>query len=76
MTERMKFYVPGVDVPDDIYNRMKNSKDPKKEGFKIAVDIIDNLKKLKGLNGIHITALFWEDIIPKLVKKTNLYPRP
>jgi methylenetetrahydrofolate reductase (NADPH) len=75
MTERMKFFVPGVDIPDDIYERMKKADDPKMEGFSIACDLINEVKKINGLCGVHITALFWENIIPDLVRKTNLYPR-
>jgi 5,10-methylenetetrahydrofolate reductase len=76
MTERMKFHVPGVDVPDTIFNRMKNAQDPKTEGYNIALEIINNLKECSGLHGIHITALFWEDIIPRLIRETDLHPRP
>jgi len=75
MTERMKFYVPGVDVPEDIYNRMKKSDDPKKDGFEIALSLISDIKKINGVHGIHITALFWEDIIPNLIKESNLMSR-
>lgn len=76
MAERMKFFVPGVDIPDKIYNRMKKTQDTKKEGYDIAVELINNVKKIKGIHGLHITALFWEEIIPHLVKETHLYPRP
>ena len=76
MTERMKFHVPGVDIPEDIYNRMKNTDDQKKEGKDIALFLIDEIKKIKGIHGIHITALFWEDIIPTLVKESGFLPRP
>jgi methylenetetrahydrofolate reductase (NADPH) len=76
MTERMKFYVPGVDVPDSIYRRMKNARDPREEGYKIALEAIEKLKEMEGVDGVHITALFWEDIIPTLVKDSGLYPRP
>jgi methylenetetrahydrofolate reductase (NADPH) len=76
MTERMKFHVPGVDIPDDIYNRMKNANDPKKEGHDIALGLINEIKKIKGVHGLHITALFWEEIIPHLVKESGLFPRP
>jgi 5,10-methylenetetrahydrofolate reductase len=76
MAERMKFYVPGVDIPDQLYNEIKNAKDIKEIGFQIALDLISEIKKIKGVHGIHITALFWEDIIPELVKKVGLYPRP
>jgi len=76
MTERMKFHVPGVDIPDDIYNRMKNSDDEKSEGYSIAIELIDKIKRINGIHGIHITALFWEDIIPKILEESKLLPRP
>jgi methylenetetrahydrofolate reductase (NADPH) len=75
MAERMKFYVPGVDIPDDIYKRFKNAIDIQKEGYQIAHELINEIKKINGIHGIHITALFWENIIPSLVKESQLYPR-
>jgi methylenetetrahydrofolate reductase (NADPH) len=74
MTERMKFHVPGVDIPEDIYKRMKNATDVKKEGYDIAVQLINEIKEINGIKGVHITALFWEDIIPSLIKETELLP--
>ncbi len=76
MCERMKFHVPGVDISDEIYERIKSSDDVKKEGLDISCELINELKKVKGVQGVHITALFWEEIIPEIVKKTGLYPRP
>jgi 5,10-methylenetetrahydrofolate reductase len=72
MAERMKFHVPGTDVPDLVYERIKNASDPAKEGYQIALQTIQELKDLKGIHGIHITALFWEEIIPSLVKESGL----
>ena len=76
MMKRMKYHVPGVEIPDDIETRILQAADPKKEGFAIARDLISRIKTISGVHGIHITALFWEDIIPSLVKDTELYPRP
>jgi methylenetetrahydrofolate reductase (NADPH) len=76
MTERMKYHVPGVDLPDETFERMKKSTDPKNEGYNISIDIINEIKKIRGVCGVHITALFWEDIIPSLVKESDLLPRP
>lgn len=73
MCERMKFHVPGVDIPDVIYNRMKNTNDTNKEGFEISLELINEIKKIRGVSGIHITALFWENIIPNLVAKARLF---
>jgi methylenetetrahydrofolate reductase (NADPH) len=72
MAERMKFHVPGTDVPDLVYERIKNASDPAKEGYQIALQTIQELKELKGIHGIHITALFWEEIIPSLVNESGL----
>jgi len=75
MTERMKFHVPGTDVPDVVYQRMKHASDPAKEGYRIAFETIRELKNLPGIHGVHITALFWEEIIPVLVKDAALISR-
>lgn len=72
MAERMKYHVPGTDVPDEVFMRIKNAADPAKEGYEIALETIRELKNLQGIHGIHITALFWEEIIPALVRDTGL----
>lgn len=72
MANRMKFHVPGVDLPDDIYNRISKSENPENEGFNIAVELTNKIKKINGINGIHFTALFWENIIPKIVINSRL----
>ena len=76
MTDRMKFHVPGVDIPEHITDRMKKSGDPKREGYEIALELINDIKKIKGVHGLHITALFWEDIISSLVQESGFLPRP
>jgi len=73
MAERMKFHVPGTDVPDAVYDRIKIASEPAKEGYQIALQTIQELKDIKGIHGIHITALFWEEIIPSLVKESGLH---
>jgi methylenetetrahydrofolate reductase (NADPH) len=75
MAERMKFHVPGTDVPDMVYEQIKNASDPAKEGYRIALQTIRELKDIKGIHGIHITALFWEEIIPSLVNDSGLHIR-
>ncbi|MBN1281130.1 MAG: methylenetetrahydrofolate reductase [Candidatus Thermoplasmatota archaeon] len=74
MAERMKFHVPGADVPDAVYQRMKSALNPKEEGYAIALETLRSLKKVSGVKGVHLTALFWEEIIPSLVKDVGLHP--
>ncbi|MBN1861136.1 MAG: methylenetetrahydrofolate reductase [Candidatus Thermoplasmatota archaeon] len=75
MAERMKFHVPGTDVPDTIYRRIQQASDPGREGYLIALETIQEVKRIPGIHGIHITALFWEEIIPALVRESGLDAR-
>ncbi len=76
MARYMRDYVPGVVVPDEIVTRMEKSEAPKEEGVKIILEIIDELKEMPGVHGIHIMAVGWEDIVPEVVEKSGLMPRP
>jgi methylenetetrahydrofolate reductase (NADPH) len=76
MARYMRDYVPGVNVPDEIVTRMEKSESPKVEGVEIILEIIDKLKDMPGVHGIHIMAVGWEDIVPEVVEKSGLMPRP
>jgi methylenetetrahydrofolate reductase (NADPH) len=76
MARYMRDYVPGVNVPDEIVTRMEQSGAPKEEGVRIILEIIEQLKDMPGVHGIHIMAVNWEDIVPEVVEKSGLMPRP
>jgi methylenetetrahydrofolate reductase (NADPH) len=79
MTQFMN-QVPGVYVPDEIIKRMNDAQEnggpegAKEEGFKIALEIIEKVKKLRGqgIHGIHIMPVGWEAIVPRIVSEANL----
>jgi methylenetetrahydrofolate reductase (NADPH) len=48
----------------------------KEEGIKICVELIQNLKKIKGVAGVHIMAIEWEEAVKPIVEGAGLYPRP
>ena len=76
MARYMRDYVSGVSVPDEIVTRMEKAENAKEEGGKIILEIIEQLKEIPGVHGIHIMAVGWEDIVPEIVKQTGLLPRP
>jgi len=76
MLDRMKYHVPGVDIPDEIYARLANAQDFSHESITFTLDLMKQIKTMKGISGVHITALFWEDIIPLIVKESGCFPRP
>jgi len=76
MMERMKYHVPGVDIPDEIAERIRSADDVGAEALQITQELLSGIKAIHGVHGVHITALFWEEKIPEIVKKAGLYPRP
>ena len=76
MARYMRDYVSGVSVPDEIITRMEQAKNAKEEGASIILEIIEQLKEIPGIHGIHIMAVGWEEIIPEIVEKAGLLPRP
>ena len=76
MARYMRDYVSGVTVPDEIVTRLEKAEDAKAEGVNIAIEIIEQLKEVRGVHGIHIMAVGWEDIVPEIVEKAGLLPRP
>lgn len=76
MMERMKFHVPGVDIPDEIEKRIRDADNVESEALIITSELISQIKSIKGIHGVHITALFWEQKIPEIVQKAGLFPRP
>ncbi len=72
----MRDYVAGVTVPDEIVTRMENAKEAREEGVNICLDIIEQLKDIPGVHGVHIMAVAWEEIVPTIVERAGLLPRP
>ena len=73
---QMTQLVAGMDIPDSFIKRMEEAEDKQKEGFAIALELIDKLKTIEGVSGIHIMAVGWEDIVPEIVKQAGFLPRP
>ena len=76
MARYMRDYVSGVSVPDEIVTRMEEAKIAKEEGLRVALEVIEQLKEILGVHGIHIMAVGWEDVVPEIVERAGLLPRP
>jgi len=63
-------YVPGANIPENIVNRLKNAKDPLKEGVEIAAEQAHDFINIA--NGIHLMAVKSEHLIPEIIEKADL----
>ena len=78
MANYMKKFVPGLDVPDSYITRLRGAPKDKQgaEGIKIAVEQIQECLEMKGIAGIHIMAIEWEEKVPEIMEAAKLLPRP
>ena len=76
MANYMKKFVPGLDVPEAIIDRLKGVKNKEEEGIRICVDIINQVREIKGVSGVHVMAIEWEGAVPEIVKLAGLDNRP
>lgn len=78
MAKFMQSKVPGMDVPDEIIERLRGvpKKNQKDEGIKIAVEQMQEFKEMKSVAGIHLMAIEWEHKVPEIAEAAGLLPRP
>ncbi|MEA3344722.1 MAG: methylenetetrahydrofolate reductase [Chloroflexota bacterium] len=72
----MATQVPGIDMPDEILERMERAPRDKEEGIKICTEIIRQVREIPGVKGVHIMAIGWEEAVPRVVEQAGLLPRP
>ena len=78
MARYMKEKVAGMEVPDEVINRMKaaGKEKAREEGLKICVEQIQRLKSIPGVHGIHLMAIEWEEVVHEIIERAGLLPRP
>ncbi len=89
MAKYMRNEVPGMDVPSGLIDRMEavaagiDKEDKKargaawrKEGMQIAIELIQQVRQIEGVAGVHIMAIEWEEAVRPIVEGAGLLPRP
>lgn len=78
MARYMANNVPGMDVPEELLKRMKDTPKEKQaeEGITIAVETCHKLKEMKGVAGVHLMAIEWEEKVGEIAQKAGFLPRP
>ncbi|HEX5836780.1 MAG TPA: methylenetetrahydrofolate reductase C-terminal domain-containing protein [Anaerolineales bacterium] len=71
--------VPGVYLPERILQRMDYANvagNAAEEGIQIALELISQIKKYhrRGVNGIHLMPVGWDDVVPRIIKDAGLLP--
>ena len=76
MLKYMNANVPGIGVPDEMIERLKSASNAKEEGIKITLELIDAVRNISGVKGVHLQAIEAEGILPDIIQAAGLLPRP
>jgi len=78
MAKYMNDEVPGVFIPDALMKRMSDAEaagNGEEEGVQIALELMAKIKGKQGVNGFHLMAVGWEEIVPRIVTEAGLLPK-
>jgi len=68
----MKNNVPGVHIPDAIIERMERAKDQRAEGKQLAIDLIQEIKEIEGVSGVHVMAYRQEEFVNEIIQASGV----
>ena len=72
VAEWMRSNVPGVHIPDSVIKRLAGAEKPALEGRQICIDLIQEIREIKGVSGVHIMAYRQEDTVPEIVERAGI----
>ncbi len=75
--EWMRSHVPGVMIPDEIIRRLKGVPPDRQreEGKRICIEIIQEVREVKGVSGVHVMAYRQEELVAEIIEEAGLLPR-
>ena len=76
--EYMRANVPGVRIPDEVVERLRKTPKERKqaEGKRICAEIIQQVREIEGVAGIHVMAYRQEELVAEIIEEAGLLPRP
>ena len=74
----MRTRVPGVRIPDAIMDRLRKTPRARQreEGKRICIEIIQQVREIDGVCGIHVMAYRQEELVAEIIEEAGLLPRP
>jgi methylenetetrahydrofolate reductase (NADPH) len=76
--EHMRQEVPGMYVPDSVVQRLRGVPEDQvsDEGLKLCAEIIQQVREIPGVAGVHVMAVGWEEAVPDILERAGVRSRP
>ena len=70
--EWLRRHVPGVHIPDAVVRRLAGAENPKREGRRLCVEFIQELREVKGVAGVHVMAYRQEEAVAEVIAASGV----
>jgi len=70
--EWIRTHVPGVHIPDALIQRLAGAADQALEGRRICIDLIQEIRTLRGVHGVHLMAYRQEETVAEIIQRTGV----
>ncbi len=70
--EWMRTNVPGIHIPDAVIERLRGAKDPAREGRNLCIELMQEIRTVPGVHGVHLMAFKQEESVPEIVERSGV----
>ena len=68
----MRSNVPGIHIPDQVLRRLSGAEKPALEGRQLCIDLIQEIRAIKGISGVHVMAYRQEETVAEIIQKSGV----
>ena len=68
----MRSNVPGIHIPDAVIERMEKAEKTGQEGKKICVELIQQMREIAGVSGVHVMAYRKEHQVSEIIQESGV----
>jgi len=68
----MRANVAGVHIPDSVITRLEGAQNQKIEGKNLAIELIQQIREIKGVAGVHLMAYRQEELVADIVHSSGV----
>jgi methylenetetrahydrofolate reductase (NADPH) len=68
----MRRNVPGIHIPEAIIDRLERAAKPAEEGKKLCIELIQQVREIAGVKGVHVMAYRREHLVYEIIKESGI----
>ena len=68
----MRRNVPGIHIPESVIDRIERAANPAEEGKKLCIELIQRVREIAGVKGVHVMAYRREHLVYEIIKESGI----